>query len=96
MSFAAIEASISAGCVAAFENATATLPDFSALPGVLQAAATPGGVYGVAPGYLRSFTAQATLVADLEVEDVITIAETDYEVVAIEPDGMGLTVLGLR
>ena len=91
-----IEAGISASCLSALTNASATLPDFSVVPGVLQNAAIPGGVYDVAPGYTQRFTALSTLVSEVEVEDIITIGETDYLVTAIEPDGVGLTVLGLK
>lgn len=91
-----LDAGTSASCLSALANASATLADNSTVSGVLQNAAIPGGVYDVAPGYTQRFTALSTAVVDLEVEDIITIGETDYLVTAIEPDGMGLTVLGLK
>lgn len=93
---ATFEPGISVSCLDAFANAEVTLPDLTVVAGLLQNAAIPGGVYDVAPGYTQRLTMQSTLVADLEVNDVLTIAETDYLVTAIEPDGMGLTVLGLK
>lgn len=93
---AAFEAAMSVKLLALFSNAEATLPNCAVVPGILENTAIPGGVYDVAPGYAQRFTAASALVAELEVEDVITIAATDYRVIAIEPDGMGLTVLGLK
>ncbi len=82
--------------LAVFSNAEATLPNCTVVPGILENTAIPGGVYDVAPGYAQRFTAESSLVAELEVGDAIAIVETEYRVIAIESDGMGLTVLGLK
>lgn len=95
-SFGALEARVNAACMAALANVDATLPDESVVQGIFDNGAITGGVWEVAPAFTRRFMAGSTALADLEIGDVLTINETDYSVTAIEPDGTGMTTLGLK
>jgi|GEM_PF-3042793 len=101
--FAALEARVNAACLAKLANAEATLPDLSVVPGLFENAAVP--VFGVVPGFTRQFQGDSVALADLEVGDAITVRkwisgvpvyEASHVIAAIEPDGTGMTVLGLK
>ena len=95
-SFAALESRVNAACMQALANAEATLPDATVVSGIFDNAALVGGQFDIAPGYTRRFVAPTAALADLEVGDVLTIATDDFTITAIEPDGTGLTALGLK
>jgi len=94
--FAALEVRVNAACMAALANAEEVLPDASVVAGLLEDAAIPGGALDVMPAYRRVFTAATDDLAGLEIGDLLTAGDVEYAVVAIEPDGTGLTVLGLK
>lgn len=94
--FAALETRLNVACLAALANADATLPDLTVVSGVFESGAVAGGVFEVSPAFLVRFTASSDALTDVEVGDEIYIRSRLYRVTAIEPDGTGMTVLGLK
>lgn len=94
--FAALEADANEAILGALANATATLPGGAQLDGILEDAAIPGGVLDVMPAFARRFTAASAALATVVVGAALIVGGDAYEVVAVEPDGTGLTALGLK
>lgn len=90
--FAAIESAINAAVLGALSNAPATIAG-TVVDGVFDAAYLDAlGMTGNSPVF-RCATADVASVAP---GDAVVIGDTDYTVVGIEPDGVGMTLLRLQ
>jgi len=92
ISFAAIESSINAACIGALSNADIILPSGGRIIGIFSNGyATSLDTGGSDP----SVTVKSSEVTELVYGATLTIDAVAWKVQRIEPDGTGMTVIGL-